>query len=63
MKIDDLIQNIVKALEKRMEDISLEDAIDRQLKQREDVIVSKFKIAHQRLENLSKILVILFNRQ
>lgn len=50
MKIDDLIQNIVKAIEKRMEDISLEDAIDRQLKQREDVIVSKFKIAHQRLE-------------
>ena len=50
MKIDDLIQNIVEAIERRMEDISLEDAIDKQLKEREDAIVSKFKIAHQRLE-------------
>ena len=50
MKIDDLIQDIVESIEKRMDDISLEDAIDRQLKQREDQIVSKFKIAHERLE-------------
>ena len=50
MKIDDLIQDIVEAIEKRMDDISLEDAIDGQLKQREDAIVSKFKIAHQKLE-------------
>ena len=50
MKIDDLMQDIVEGLEKRKDDISVEDAIDRELKLREDTIVAKFRIANKRLE-------------
>ena len=56
MELDDLIQNI-GAIEKQMEDISLEDAIDRQIKHWEDAMShnSKLWVKDWKREVLMKI--------
>ena len=53
MENDDLIQDIIEAVKERTDVISIEDAIDRELKVREGSIVAKFKEAKERLEKKS----------
>lgn len=62
MEIDDLIQDIIEAVEKRIDEISVEGAIEREIKVREGPIIAKFRDAKERLqkkgydeENLWKI--------
>ena len=52
MEIDGLMQNIIEAVRERPRDVTLDEALDKEIKAREVEIVEKFKDAKARLDSL-----------
>ena len=52
MEIDDLIQNIIEAVDERDNDITRDVALDMELKVREESILLKFKRAKEKLDGM-----------
>ena len=50
MEIDDLMQDIIEAVRNRSNDITRDDALSMELKNREKSILSKFKEAKDKLD-------------
>ena len=50
MEVDDLMQDIIEAVRNRFNNISRDDALDMELKSREQSILSKFKVAKDGLD-------------
>ena len=54
MEIDDLIQNIIEAVDERDNDITRDVALDMELKVREESILLKFKRAKEKLDGMGQ---------